>query len=312
MQNLFYNGHENRPRAGWRILIFIIIFWCLSATALIIKPWFGDISKREFLESYSLVIISILAISASVAVPLARKFLDRQPLIALGLQINNKTSKDMIFGFILSGLMAAAYFAIMLALDLIEFNGLNFNYPGETAASSSGFLQLMSTISLASLAILFLETALVGWWEELVFRGYLLQNMIAGMGLNVAVVISCLIYGLIHATNPNAGLLSSSIIVLFGYLRIYGYLRTGMLWLPMGMHIGWNFFQGPVFGFAASGHKKIAICDVTINDPAWLSGGAFGPEGSVIIIPIIFTALLLMAWWTEDRRLKSNVLQKPN
>ena len=64
------------------------------------------------------------------------------------------------------------------------------------------------------------------------------------------------------------------------------YLKTNMLWLSIGMHIGWNFFQGPILGFGASGHKKLSLLDLTVLDPAWLSGaervgvtaGASAPE----------------------------------
>ena len=92
----------------------------------------------------------------------------------------------------------------------------------------------------------------------------------------------------------------SVIIVLFGFLRIYGDTLTKMLWLSMGMHIGWNFFQGPVFGFAASGHRKASVVDITIiSNNDWLTGGEFGPEGSVLIIPIIFLALFAMRVYSK-------------
>jgi len=65
----------------------------------------------------------------------------------------------------------------------------------------------------------------------------------------------------------------------------------------MGMHIGWNFFQGPVFGFGASGHQKPSLLELNITGPDYLSGGAFGPEGSVLIIPVLIPALLSMRWW---------------
>ena len=145
-----------------------------------------------------------------------------------------------------------------------------------------------------------LSTILIGYWEELAFRGYLLQNMIDGMGLSVAVVVSCLLYGATHAGNPNAGVLSTLIIVLFGFLRIYGYLGTGLLWLSMGMHIGWNFFQGPVFGYAASGHAEdLTVISHQTAGPDWLTGGQFGPESSLITVPVVLLALLAMRFWAH-------------
>jgi hypothetical protein len=120
--------------------------------------------------------------------------------------------------------------------------------------------------------------------------------------MKTAIIVSCALYGLVHSANPNAGILSTAIIVLFGYLRIYGYLSTGQLWLSIGMHTGWNFFQATVFGFAASGHAE-ARTWLTHDalSPDWLSGGDFGPEASVLTIPVVLIALVVMRWWSRTR-----------
>ena len=300
MKSLFLNKNDKRLKAGWRILLFLLIFWTLASLIFIIKPLFGNIGKREFLQDYSLLIVAILAASATTATLIARRFLDKKSFVSLGLKISKQTVKDVLFGFLLSGLMAGLFFVVLLLFNLIEFNGLGLSNSALVGAEPSSFVQLMKTVTVGSLSLLLLEHVLVGYWEELAFRGYLLQNMVEGLGFKVAVVLSCLVYGLIHAANPNAGILSSVIIVLFGFLRIYGYTLTKMLWLSMGMHIGWNFFQGPIFGFAASGHRKASVIDITIiSNNDWLTGGEFGPEGSVLIIPIIFLALFAMRVYSK-------------
>lgn len=302
MNNYIYNQKEGRLKTGWRILIFVVFFWLLSATIFLVRPLLGDITKREFLENYSVVIISVLAASASIAVFIARTKLDKLSWGSLGLQVDKRAYQDIVFGFFLSGFMAGLFFLVALLFNLIEFKGFNLGHAFKPEGQPFDFVTFMSVVSFGSMFILLVETILVGYWEELVFRGYLLQNMIAGMGFRIAIIISCLIYGLIHSMNPNATLVSSSIIVLFGYLRIHGYLKTNMLWLSMGMHIGWNFFQGPVFGFAASGHKKAALVNQVSTGRDWLSGGEFGPEGSILIVPILLIALLVMDWWTRGRK----------
>jgi hypothetical protein len=153
--------------------------------------------------------------------------------------------------------------------------------------------------------------ALVGFWEELVFRGYILQNMAEGMGMRTAIILSCLLYGLVHSLNPNAGLLSTAIIVMFAYLRIYGYLGTGQLWLSIGMHTGWNFFQATVFGFAASGHAEDqTLITHDAQAPDWLSGGDFGPEATVLTIPIVLAALLAMRIWSGANGTQTIVMRR--
>ena len=307
MKSIFKNQEEGRLRAGWRILIFILLFWCFSLAIFAIKPLLGDMTKREFLSDYSLVIVLVLALAASIAVPIARKFLDKKTFKSLGLKRIKRSFSDLLFGFFLSAAMAGAFLLLMVSLGYVEVLDFHFKSLDDIEFSATGYLQLIGVFSLASMTLFLLEHILVGYWEELVFRGYLFQNMTEGMGLVWSILISCFLYGLIHAANPNATLLSTVVIMFFGFLRIYGYLLTKMLWLSMGMHIGWNFFQGPIFGFAASGHKKATFLELNILQPEWISGGTFGPEGSIFIIPILVVALIIMkAWGNQSRRAYEN------
>lgn len=300
MKSLFINSTENRLKAGWRILLFVILF-LLFANTLILgsKPIIADeITKKEFISNYGVFIISFLAFGATIATLLARKFFDKKSFESLGLKINKQAFKDLGFGFLLSFLMAGVFFGILLAFGLIEFQGINFD--GITSNNTTGFVEFMSVVTLSSIGIMLLETILVGYWEELVFRGYVFQNMREGLGLVLSIIISCILYGIIHAANPNATLLSSAIIVGFGYLRLYGYLSTKMLWLSLGMHIGWNFFQGPIFGFAASGHSSATLLQHSFtSETEYLTGGEFGPEGSLFILPILLVILFVMKWYAR-------------
>jgi len=297
MKNILVNAKEKRLKAGWRILLFLLIFFTFSALIFIVKPLFGTITKRAFLEDYSLIIVAILTFGATISVFLSRKFWDKKSFVSLGLKWNKQAIKDLVFGFILSGLMAALFFILLISFGLLEFNG--FNFQESSLNNSIDFVQFMSIVTLGSMGLMLFEHILVGYWEELVFRGYIFQNIVDGLGMVTAIIISCLIYGLIHYTNPNATILSSIIIIGFGFLRIYGYLSTKMLWLSMGMHIGWNFFQGPIFGFAASGHKKATLLQHSfLSDRQYLTGGEFGPEGSIFIIPVLILTIFVMKWYS--------------
>jgi membrane protease YdiL (CAAX protease family) len=270
--------NDGRLRAGWRILSFLAIFYALALPLL-----FGSRELLHFSKSSPLVIV-IIALAATPAVYIARRWIDTKSCVSLGLHWNARAGSDLVFGFLLSGFMAAVVFAAMFVLGFI----------GNVQVAVNGW-------SAASLLVVpFLTMALVGFWEELVFRGYILQNMAEGLGMNTAIIVSCILYGLVHSANPNAGLLSTAIIVLFGYLRIYGLLSTGQLWLSIGMHTGWNFFQGTVFGFAASGHtedRTLITHDTIAAD--WLSGGAFGPEASVLTVAVVLVALVIMRAWSR-------------
>ena len=275
------NPEDDRLRAGWRILLFMLLIIGLAVAAMT-----GTRAILGGLPKTSNIIFVLLAIVATVAVFVARRWLDKKSFVSLGFGNPRNAWKDVMFGFFLSGVMAATVFGVMWQFDLI----------GDVQISAP------DAAAVGTLTMLLLVTVLIGYWEELFFRGYLFQNMVEGLGLRPAVIVSCLLYGAAHAANPNAGITSTVIIVLFGYLRLYGYLATGLLWLSIGMHIGWNFFQGPVFGYAASGQTDIA--SLLTHQPSsadWLSGGKFGPEASVITIPVVLLALLAMRFWAASR-----------
>lgn len=277
------NPDDGRLRAGWRIAAFLAIFYAIALPLL-----FGLRAVLEFSKSSPLIIV-IIAAAATPAVYIARRWVDKKSFVSLGLKLDTRSAADALFGFLLSGVMAGTIFCIMLALGFI----------GNVQVAAIGLPAIMALAG--SLCVM----ALVGFWEELVFRGYILQNMAEGMGMKVAILVSCAIYALVHSANPNAGILSTAIIAVFGYLRIYGYLTTGQLWLSIGMHTGWNFFQATVFGFAASGHAEEWLLFTHESKAAkWLSGGDFGPEASVITIPVVLIALLIMRAWSRSSLLR--------
>lgn len=315
MRNVFLSPGDGRLRAGWRILLFLLLLVGLAVSAqLAIKWMMGGIPKTTT-DLRNFIVIAIAAVSATLAVPIARKWLDRRTLTSLGLKWNRQALEDTLFGWLLSGAMVATLFLIMHWSGLVEVSGINWGKRPMDANELGRFAIWLATVGWGSLIVLLCMDVVVAWWEELVFRGYLFQNLIEGVGLSLAVLVSCLLYGLIHGANPNATLLSSAIIVLFGFLRLYGYLATGQLWLSFGMHIGWNFFQGPIFGYAASGHETATLIDQVPVGPDWLSGGKFGPEGSVLVIPVIGVALLIMRFWSRKRsfepRRSANSLSDP-
>lgn len=305
MSSLFTNPTDGRLRAGWRIGIFTLGFWLCSTAVFLLKPLFPDLSRSEFIQQQSLLIVVILAIAATLSVSLCRKFLDKKSFLSLGLHLDKNGLKQLGVGVLLSAAMGLTFFGILYFSNIIVIDDIGF-------ASASSDISLTATvagITFTGLILVLFEHILVGYWEELVFRGYLLQNMTEGMGLRLAVIISCLLYGVVHSMNPNATLLSSGIIVVFGFLRIYGYLLTGKLWLSMGMHICWNFIQGPVLGFGASGHQYQSVVRHHFAPvKEHITGGDFGPEGSIVILPVLFLSLIVMFRLYGSQRLKGLVV----
>jgi len=81
----------------------------------------------------------------------------------------------------------------------------------------------------------------------------------------------------------------------------YAYLRTKQLWLSIGIHIGWNFFEGVVFGFPVSGLNVYHLIRITVSGPALWTGGEFGPEAGLIVVPAIIIGIGLIYLYTRSR-----------
>jgi len=285
------NPETGLLRAGWRILAFFAIFMAITASGMIgVRTILGSLQKNSVLQW------SILAIAATAAVYIARKYLDRKSFPSLGLVWDKYAVLDILSGIVNSALVMTATYFVMLWANLIEFNG--FTWWTDDAAADAVFRVAALPVVLA----VFYKLSVVAWWEELVFRGYVFQNMIAGIGLKWSIILSSLIFGFGHALNPEASILSSVLIAIITPQLIYAYLKTGQLWLPMGLHLGWNFFQASIFGFAASGQKSPSMISQSPIGPEWLSGGAFGAEGSILVIPFTILSFFLIHYWVRVTR----------
>ncbi|OGO80167.1 MAG: hypothetical protein A3K41_03580 [Chloroflexi bacterium RIFOXYD12_FULL_57_15] len=144
----------------------------------------------------------------------------------------------------------------------------------------------------------------MAWNEELLSRGYHLQTLASGTNLFWGVLLSSAVFGALHLGNPNATWVSAAGIFLAGLFLAYGYLRTGQLWLSIGLHIGWNFFEGVVFGFPVSGLDIYPLTRIQVQGPEMWTGGAFGPEAGLVILPALLIGAGLIFWYTRNRRAK--------
>lgn len=145
-----------------------------------------------------------------------------------------------------------------------------------------------------------------GGLEELLFRLVLFRLLWRVGGIWPALALSALIFGLVHLSNDNASLFAAlCIAVEAGVMLATFYILTGRAWLSIGVHAGWNFTQGWIFGAAVSGTSGFAGGPLSTQPAAgvanWLSGGAFGPEASLagLIVGCGFGAGLL---WLAAKR----------
>ena len=133
--------------------------------------------------------------------------------------------------------------------------------------------------------------------EELAFRGGAFRVLEDSLGTMGALAGSAALFGLLHAVNPGATVVSSAAIALeAGVLLGAAYALTRNLWLPIGIHLGWNFAEGGVFGAAVSGFASgKGMFSVTLSGPTLITGGKFGPEASVVAVAVALAAASVLS-----------------
>ena len=291
MKHIFINPDTYILRAGWRIFVFFIIFMALNVgLTLGVREILGSLKGGGILS------FTLLGISATITAYISRKYIDKKSFTSFGLKKDKAAVLDVISGVVNSAIIMAGIYFLMFYTGLIEFIG--FSWWTDSISHDVQFSMAVMPVILS----VFWKLVVVAWWEELVFRGVVLQNIIKGMGLVWAVIISSILFGLVHVGNPDATILSSLLIALITLQLIYAYLKTGQLWLSIGLHLGWNFFQASVFGFASSGRTSPTMIMQNPIGPDWLSGGTFGAEGSILIIPFTIVSLFLIHWWVGFTR----------
>jgi membrane protease YdiL (CAAX protease family) len=288
LHRLFISSDEPRLHAGWRLLgqallmAFSIVI--LGTLGNFLLSTLADISFAGFLLFSTL--IACLAITASVFI--ARRFLDQRSFISLGLLGNRQALYDLLFGIALTGLMIGLIYLLEWLFGWLEVE--SFAWQMESWGNVS-----------ASILVMLVLFALVSWQEELLSRGYWLQNLSDGLNQSLGVLLSSAIFALVHVVNPNVSWAAFLGLFFSGLFLAYGYVRTKQLWLPIGLHLGWNFFEGTVFGFPVSGQYYYQLVRQTASGPDIITGGAFGPESGLILLPALLLGTAGIYWYTMNR-----------
>ena len=202
---------------------------------------------------------------------------ERAALPIVGLGWTRGSRHNLLVGFVAGVVAAVLVTLVPLALGFAELAP-----DPERPASAASIL-------LVSVLLLF---GAVG--EELMFRGYAFQIVAASLGPIPALIATSALFGFVHMTNLNASPIGIANTVGYGVVLGVAFLRCGDLWLPIGIHFGWNWVL-PLAGVSLSGFR-IGLTGYALrwHVPDLWSGGAYGPEGSVLTSCVIVCLLLFL------------------
>lgn len=202
------------------------------------------------------------------------KFIERRDVTELS---TPGLGREWVIGALIGAGLYTACAVILMVLGIYKVEGLNplaFLIPNLALAIKSGV------------------------FEELLFRGVLFRSVEAIFGSWVGILVSSLVFGLLHLLNPDATLGGAIYISIeAGLLLAAAYLVTRRLWICMGFHMAWNYFQSAVFSGVVSGAvSDPGLLKAKIEGPELLTGGSFGMEHSVVALVLCTTTgvILLM------------------
>jgi uncharacterized protein len=131
--------------------------------------------------------------------------------------------------------------------------------------------------------------------EELMFRGYPFQRLEEGIGAIGAIAVFSLLFGAVHLSNPGASVWGLINTILIGVVLAIAYLRTRALWLPWGIHFGWNTALGFLCGLPVSGLRLFnVVVRTSTTGPEWITGGSYGIEASATGTIAVLVGLVIV------------------
>ena len=138
---------------------------------------------------------------------------------------------------------------------------------------------------------------LIAFSEELVFRGYILGNLLETFSNKwIALGISAVLFTGYHFASPGTHALAFFNLFLAGILLGLNYIYTKNLWFSFMLHLSWNFFEGPLLGFKVSGISFPSLLQAETKGDLMITGGDFGLEGSMLVMLLLLTTILVLAW----------------
>lgn len=293
---IFFNS-EGELRCGWRVLVFFFVVvvlvsllgGLLGAVGLLI-PQMRELlpggARFDSLSPYKAVAAlgierSMLMVATLAGSAICARLLERRSLGSVGYKFHRGWLRD----FWLGSALGTASICLSVAFATLA-GSMSF------ASPSIGIAALMFNF-----AILFLVFLIAAAFEEILIRGFAFQAITHNLGPVVALISTSILFGAMHASNPNVSTLSTINTVLAGIWLSVAYLVTRSLWLATALHYAWNMVMAFVFGLPVSGlvvYKSLAALDGRGGEPVWISGGDYGPEGGVAATIVLIICTLFI------------------
>lgn len=253
-------------------LLFVGVATIIRDVLVALSGLKSDTMAREWLS----MILLVLAVHLSYL--LYVKLIEKREAVELAL---NKAVKELALGALVSIGLVCVICGLLWALGYYRVDGINH---------------------VSVLAPVFIGAVIAGYVEELAVRGIFFRIIEESLGTWLALVISALAFGFLHLGNSNATVVSSLAIALTaGVMLAATFVLTRRLWMAIGMHWAWNFTHGGIFGVTVSGDAREGLLQGQFSGPELLTGGAFGPESSIVTVVFGLGLGVFLLYWAHRR-----------
>ena len=273
-------------KSGWvRALLFFFTFFIFitlfDLIGIAIVAYYSEYGFEEFISDPELIMENKMMLLMMVCqligtiftVGLFQKFISREDFVSIGLNFVG-FKIDFYKGLLAGTVLICSGFILLTVLNLTLIDLTYFSFYDQIF-----YFFLFTIVSLN---------------EEIAIRGYILHNLSSSFNKYVALIISSLVFMIMHLGNPNIGIFPLVNLFLAGiFLGIYT-IHKNNLWFPIGAHLTWNYLQGPIFGFEVSGNKINSLFEQKPNGHELLTGGNFGFEGSIILTLFLMISIVYM------------------
>jgi membrane protease YdiL (CAAX protease family) len=282
-----FPDHERRLRTPWRIAIFLagiigveiggaVVVGIGVAALLVISGKNLQMLRTPDGRVWALIVAAFPLAALTVGVVwFCRRVLDRRSMRSLGL---GRPRASALTGFACGLALITLPAGVLIGIGGYRFVGLS---------ASLQTVVLVPTLLVAA------------FQEEIVCRGYVLQNLIDVRRPTTGVLVSSVVFWLFHAVNPGvwSSPLPSINLLLAGVLLALAYRVGGDLWFPTTLHFGWNLGQGVLLHLPISGIRTDGLLDLELTGrlPVWVTGGAFGLESSAVVASVQLLAVVALA-----------------
>ena len=275
---LLFKNKFGEMRSGWiLILLGMVLFIVMLLIAVVASFVTGDGARL-----FSLPFVDYPLMTATLL--LLFRIVYKRPLNQMGFYASawfKQLALGGLFGFILASLIVI----ISLLSGLMQFTGVNLGYFTH---------HLLWTGLLVYIG--------VGFFEETLARGFIMTALKTTRNKWIIVILSSLIFGLLHIAVPSITLLSLINITMMGVLLAYLFIKTGKLWASIGIHITWNFVHGNIFGSFTNNIAPISIFQAELIGAEWLTGGEFGLGGGVICSLVVLLGLAYVHFYVKHNK----------